>query len=376
MSTWHDPLKLPYPANGEQRPVTKESYRVGIIGLSGIAARPRGNAKAPFANEILISHAASIDHAARVEVASYCDLQPTLLEEFSGNWGSRWPDARAYTNYKEMLADADLDIVTVATSDHLHADMTVDAATAGAKAVFVEKPMATSLEDTDRMIQACEENGTVLSVDHTRRWSPMFHQARESIRGGSIGALSTIVAQRGSGRAMLFRNGTHIIDGICFFAESDPVQVWANLESGFEDWDRYKGSGGKDPANDPAATGFVLFSNGVRAVYLGHKDTTDNLKDLHLSGPDGQIFLHIDAQIAHVRTTDPDDSNLHLVRTIQPRQYQVHGLVAAYEELVRLIENPSLVGVSTGYEARKTVQIMVGFLKSHQEGSRMVAIPD
>jgi hypothetical protein len=49
--------------------------------------------------------------------------------------------------------------------------------------------------------------------------------------------------------------------------------------------------------------------------------------------------------------------------------------VAAYEELVRLIENPRLVGVSTGYEARKTVQIMVGFLKSHQEGSALVEVP-
>ena len=356
--------------------MTNASYRVGIIGLSGIAARPRGDAPTPFANEILISHAASIDHAANVEVAAYCDLEPKLMDDFSGNWGSRWPGARPYTDYKKMLADADLDIVTVATSDHLHADMTVDAANAGVKAVFVEKPMATSLEDADRMIRACEENGTIMSVDHTRRWSPMFHQARETIRRGDIGPLSTIVAQRGSKRAMLFRNGTHIVDAICFFAESDPVQVWANLESGFDDWDQYRGAGGKDPSSDPAATGFVLFRNGVRAVYLGHKDTTDNLKDLDLTGPNGQVFLHIDAQLAQVRTTDPDDSNLHVVRTIQPRQYQVHGLVAAYEELVRLIENPELVGVSTGYEARKTVQIMVGFLKSHQEGSSLIEVPD
>ncbi len=336
---------------------------------------PKGEAPPPFDKEILISHAASIDHAANVKVAAYCDLVPQALDDFKANWGDRWPDAHGFNDHKEMLANADLDIVTVATSDHLHADIAVDAANAGAKAVFVEKPMATSLQDADRIIQACEDNGTVLSVDHTRRWNPMFHHVRDTIRAGAIGQLSTIVVQRGSGRAMLFRNGTHVIDAMCFFAESEPAQVWANLESGFDHWDQYRGAGGKDPADDPAATGFVLFRNGVRAVYMGHKDMTDNLKDLHLTGPDGQVFLHVDAQIAHLRTTDPDDSNLFSIRTIQPRQYQVHGLVAAYEELVRLIENPGLVGASSAQDARKTVQIMVGFLKSHQEGSSLVDVP-
>ena len=66
------------------------------------------------------------------------------------------------------------------------------------------------------------------------------------------GPLHNIITVLGGQRAMLFRNGTHSIDGgsptfsgpICFFAESDPVQVFARLEEGFEDWDEYKGDGG------------------------------------------------------------------------------------------------------------------------------------
>ena len=54
--------------------------------------------------------------------------------------------------------------------------------------------------------------------------------------------------------------------------------------------------------------------------------------------------------------------------------HQVHGILAAYEEMFDLIENDG-VSVSPAREARKTVQIMMGFLKSHQEGGRLVDVP-
>ena len=65
----------------------------------------------------------------------------------------------------------------------------------------------------------------------------MWIQVREEIRRGAIGNLTTMVGTLGGQRAMLFRNGTHIIDAICMYAESEPTQVWARLEEGFEDWD-------------------------------------------------------------------------------------------------------------------------------------------
>ena len=58
-----------------------------------------------------------------------------------------------------------------------------------------------------------------------------------------------------------------------------------------------------------------------------------------------------------------------------PGQYLVRNLMAAYEELVGLMENGG-DGTSSGREARKTVQIMVGFLESHRQGSRLIEAPD
>ena len=165
-----------------------KTYRVGLVGLTGITSKPRGGSgDTPFRHEMVFAHAASLDLVQNAEIAGYCDLVPDLLDQFKTTWTERWPDARPYTDYREMLAKEDLDILAVATSDHRHADITVDGANAGVKGVLCEKPLATSMEDADRMIEACEGNGTVLVVDHSRRWVPLLYKVRETIRSGAIG---------------------------------------------------------------------------------------------------------------------------------------------------------------------------------------------
>ena len=60
--------------------------------------------------------------------------------------------------------------------------------------------------------------------------------------------------------------------------------------------------------------------------------------------------------------------------TLHPIQYQVQGLAATYAEMIDIVENGG-TGVSTAVEARKTLQIMLGFLESHQQGNRLVDVP-
>ena len=143
----------------------------------------------------------------RASLTAACDLDEATLREFE----QRWPDAdlTLYRDHREMLARESLDIVTVATSDHRHADLVVDAANAGAKGIFCEKPLATNLADADRMIAACDANNTTLSVDHTRRFMPLWRYAKEEIVDqGVIGPVQYVVGTLSGPRAMLFRNGT------------------------------------------------------------------------------------------------------------------------------------------------------------------------
>ena len=353
--------------------MVKNTYRVGVVGATGIAVKHPGPPPPPFKNEITMSHAAALALLPDTELVAVCDLVPELLEDFKAVWAREWPETATYTDYKEMLARERLDIIGVVTSDHRHADIVVDAATSGVKGVMCEKPLATSLEDADRMIRVCAERGVPIHVNHTRRWNPLMHKVREEVRAGLIGPLSTILAYHGGPRAMMFRNGTHIIDAVCFFAESEPAQVFARLQDGYEHWDRYKGDGGKLPENDPGATGMVLFRNGIRALYNSSKETSAVSHMIHLLGPAGEVRVAMNG-LGATAITEQEGSAESVSRALHPAQYQLQALPAAYTELIGVIENGG-EAVSPAAEARKTLRIMLGFLKSQQEGSRLVDVP-
>ena len=353
-------------------------YRVGIVGATWIAVRHTGSPPPPFGNDIgnaiSISHAATLAALPDMELVAVCDLVPELLDDFKVAWTEELPDANTYTDYREMLEREALDILVVATSDNRHADIVVDGANAGVKGILCEKPLATSLEDADRMIRACAERGVPLHVNHNRRWNPLMHSARDEIRSGAIGELGSIVVSHGGPRAMLFRSGTHMIDAICFFADSEPAQVFGVVEAGFEDWDRYRGDGGRLPENDPSASGVIVFENGVRALYDGSKDTILSSDFIRLRGSDGEISFNLDARGPAVVRKYDDEARVPVTHTLHPNQYQIQGLAATYMEMVEVIEKGG-VGVSTAVEARKTLRIMLGFLKSQQEGNRLVDVP-
>eukprot|EP01051_Picozoa_sp_SAG22_P003604 SAG22_NODE_178_length_16142_cov_13.187995_5_plen_206_part_00 len=116
---------------------------------------------------------------------------------FRANYSEVFPNLNIYASHKEMLEkEPQLDILTVGVSDHRHADIIVDAANAGVKGIFCEKPLATTLEDTDRMLEACERNGVILSVDHTRRFLPIWRYCKEQlVDKGAIGEIQYIVAR-------------------------------------------------------------------------------------------------------------------------------------------------------------------------------------
>jgi len=185
-------------------------YRAGVVGCRGIGS----------------SHTSGFVGNSDVEVVAACDIVQDTLSEYVNRWKSNWGNIAKYTDHQEMLAKENLDIVTVATSDHRHADIVVNAANAKVRGIFCEKPMATSVEDGDRMLEACERNNTILSIDHTRRWQPLWCKAKEIITDGEIGPVQYIIGTMGGARSMLFRNGTHLLDMICYFAQSSPIWVY------------------------------------------------------------------------------------------------------------------------------------------------------
>ena len=92
----------------------------------------------------------------------------------------------AYTSVEELLADSRVDVVFIASPNHLHAEHTRLAAKAG-KHVLVEKPMATTVSDCVDMVKACKANGVKFGVGFQLRFHPGHVEASRLVREGALG---------------------------------------------------------------------------------------------------------------------------------------------------------------------------------------------
>jgi predicted dehydrogenase len=316
------------------------------------------------------SHAGAYAAVPSTEVVAVCDLLPERVEQFRQSWGATFPDARGYADYREMLARERIDLLSVVTPDDRHAQIVVDAVEAGVRAIFCEKPIATTLADADRIIAACAARGVPLLIDHTRRWRPEYVAARDLLRVGAIGPLRRILATLGGPRAMLFRNGTHLLDMVCYFAEAEPAWVVGELDDEQAGYGpRYAGDGGRDPATDPGGSAYLHFANSVRALVSASKGTPPNF-ELDLIGERGR--LRIGTHLAELWRLD-EAGRASLTPLARPPTTRA-DLVAAVEELVGLVERGGQ-GSSTGQDGRRVLSILLAILQSSAAGGRRVDFP-
>ena len=327
-----------------------------MIRVAVIGCRPIG-----------VAHASGVTGSDRASLVAGCDLSEDELAVFLEKYRDEWPDLKLYTDHMEMLETEKPDIVTIATGDNSHAGLVVDSANAGAKGIYCEKPLATSLQDADRMVEAAERNGTVLSVGHTRRWRPVWRHIKEEIVGkGEIGSVQYIIGALNGARSMMFRNGTHLVDTICYYADSDPEWVSAELEDGFEEFTVYKGDGGHVPAREPSASGYIRFKNGVRGIFAGGSKLTAGPKfRVQIIGTTGHI--EVDGEKAAMVVDDRREP-------IQPPEWPVNGIPLGIQELIDLVDKGG-DPISPAREGLRVVEILIGFLESHRRGNARVDLP-
>lgn len=116
-----------------------------------------------------------------VELVAFCDLKIERAEEYAAQFG-----AKAYTDYKQLLAEVKPDAVSVNLPNALHAPVSIAAAEAGAH-VLVEKPMAGSTDEAQAMIEAAKKNNVFLMVGHNQRLMPPHVKAKEILDSGVLG---------------------------------------------------------------------------------------------------------------------------------------------------------------------------------------------
>ena len=150
-------------------------------------------------------------------------------EEALSRWGAAFPSARTTTRLDDLLGDDSLDAVVVATPVPTHAELALQVIEAG-KHCFVEKPLARSEEEAERVIEAAREAGKIMMVGHLLEYHPGVEKLEELVRTGELGDLRYIYSNRlnlGKHRTdenALWSLGAHDVSVILRLAGEEPFE--------------------------------------------------------------------------------------------------------------------------------------------------------
>ena len=255
-------------------------FKVGMIG-TGLRRSEPGATGFGMAH----AHAAGYEASPDAEIVAAADINASNLKAFQDEHNV----PRGYLSADEMLANEELDIVSICLWPHLHAPMTIKTAEAGVKAIHCEKPMALTYGEAKAMVDACEKNNVVLTFDHQRRFGAPFIKARQLLKAGVIGQLERLEAYTSN----LYDWGTHWFDMLFYYNDEVPVEwVMGQMDA----------RGGRpifDVVVEGQAMSLFRYKNGVMGMMVtGSRDKLDGLKSAgcanRLIGSEGVIEVGVD----------------------------------------------------------------------------------
>src|SRR5690242_12339748 len=235
-------------------------------------------------------HARAVSATSGARLVAVFDADADRANAFAETHG-----CEPFTDSDSLLARDDVALVMVALPNFLHERATIDAASAR-KHVFLEKPMADTLEECDRMLSAVERAGVHLLVAHSQRYFASTIRAREILQSGDVGepvfATDTWYKNfgvefrlpwfldRATGGGMWLMNGAHMIDRTCWVLDTEVESVRAWIGSPFHNL-----------SADDANMAFLQLRNGKHAtiVHAGYKTRGVDKCEVEVSCTNGML---------------------------------------------------------------------------------------
>jgi UDP-N-acetylglucosamine 3-dehydrogenase len=178
------------------------------------------------------NHARVYKELPSTELIAVCDVNPERAKAMAAQHG-----VKAYSDSTQMLKNKDIEAVNVCTWSTILAKEALKALKAG-KHVLVEKPMATNIQQAEKLVQTAQENGLHLTVGFLMRFIPGLQSIRQSVENKKIGELVCATAKRVSqwperiGDVGVVKDtAIHDIDVMRFISNEDPISVYAKMGS-------------------------------------------------------------------------------------------------------------------------------------------------
>ena len=202
---------------------TSKALKVGIIGAGAIAH----------------NHAEGYQ-AIGAEIVGISDINKETLKLRKAQWNAE----HTYTDYKELLANPEIEAVSICTPNAFHAPITIDAAKAG-KHILCEKPISMSIDEAEEMIIVAEQSKVVLQIGHHLRSASGPRQAKRILESGVLGEVTFVRlrqahdwggsptvrgvfgSKKHQGGGTMLDNGCHMMDLARYFA-GDVAEIFAH----------------------------------------------------------------------------------------------------------------------------------------------------
>lgn len=276
-----------------------------------------------------------------------------------------------FESLTDMLANAELDAVIVATPNNFHAPHTVEAAGAG-KHVFCEKPMALTLADCDAMINACKQANVKLQIGQVLRYLPDFAKALEMIEAGQIGKpRHGLICRYSAPRAdwgntwrddpekvghYLFEVSVHEIDFMrCAFGKPVAVSGWdVPLYDDEKLWAK-------------ATTGVVEFESGAACVIIEGTFNPIGRTEVEISGSEGAMRFSWGKQFQYKPMSGEGEwekASSEIAEGVEP------GLRRELREWIEAIINDTPTTIP-GEEGRANIELALAILEANARKARV-----
>ena len=126
----------------------------------------------------------------KLHIVAVCDVLPEAMENLLAKHGlEKDTSIKRYTDYKQMLAENEIELASIATESGIHAEIALHCIDCGVN-VIIEKPMAMSIADAEEIIRRSDEKGVKVSACHQNRFNIAIQQLRQALEAGRFGTLS------------------------------------------------------------------------------------------------------------------------------------------------------------------------------------------
>ncbi len=344
--------------------MSPDKLRIGIVGCGRVSRT---------------AHYSSLKtHSKYYDFKAVCDID----KERADHWGKE-NGVNAYYSLTDMLANEELDIVSICAPNGLHAKLGIQAAEAGLH-VIVEKPLAMTLDDADEIIDVCEDQGVKLFVVKQNRYNETNKILKACVDKGRFGRITScnVVlswhrelpyyiedhkwrSRRDLAGGVFTNQAVHYIDMLQWIVGAPPETVYAKMGTIFPvDVEDY-------------GAGIIKFKNGVigSLVLTNHAFPTDAEGSITVIGEKGMVKIGGKSmnkvEIWNFADKAEEDELIKKAESNPPTVYGF-GHVELYERIAKfLLLGEGEQDIIDGREGRKSVAIMEALYLSDQLGEEI-----